>query len=504
MIRLLTEAQLGRQQMLSGAYQSARQDDRGMADWNPAPGSPDADLLDDLPTLRSRSRDLARNNGLAASGHQTLKDNIVGHTLRLSAKPDYQLLGLTFDEANDWGNRTEAKFRTWADNPECDAGRSLTLLGLTLQALHGAMLNGEALAVPIWQARPGSPWHTRLQVIESDRLETPPGMETDPNVRGGIEIDEYGAPVAYHIRRTHPGDQYIRFGYGASNDEFIRLPAFTPWGRRQVIHLHDKERSGQSRAKPIVSAVMREFKMLGHYSSTELQAAIVNSMVAAFLESNLDQEAVAALFASGADNSGGVDQYWRRVHHEWRTTLKGGAVIPIPLGAKLSSFTPSRPNTAFDSFMSSTLRHLSAGLNLPYELLVKDFSNTNYSSARATLLEAWRYFHGRRRWLCDYWLNPIYALWMEEAVNVGQIVAPDYYPNAAAWQRCKWVFTGRGWVDPVKEAQAAQMRISNNLSTLEQEAAEQGEDWEDLIEQRAREQAMQRRLLGQPTGSGDA
>ncbi len=43
-------------------------------------------------------------------------------------------------------------------------------------------------------------------------------------------------------------------------------------------------------------------------------------------------------------------------------------------------------------------------MNLPYELFAKDFSRVNYSSARAALLEAWRYLHGRRRWLTSTWL----------------------------------------------------------------------------------------------------
>jgi len=86
--------------------------------------------------------------------------------------------------------------------------------------------------------------------------------------------------------------------------------------------------------------------------------------------------------------------------------------------------------------MLNVLRNIAAGLNIPYELLAMDFSRTNYSSARAALLEAWRYFQGRRRWLQDYWLTPIYELWLEEAVNAGVVAAPDYYANRYAYRRC--------------------------------------------------------------------
>jgi len=268
-----------------------------------------------------------------------------------------------------------------------------------------------------------------------------------------------------------------------------------------VLHLHDKERTGQSRGKPIVASVLREFRMLGKYGTTELQANIAGSLIAAVLESNMSQEAVAELFTSGSDRlgvaEGDAEGYYRKSLAEYQATLKGGAIIPIPVGTKLTGFNPGRPNQAFDAFVTSFLRYIAAGLNLPYELVSKDFSKVNYSSARAALLEAWRHFLGRRRWLKDHWLDPSYNLWMEEAVNTGQLDAPDFYENRYAYTRCRWIFSGRGWVDPVKEANAAKIRIAAGLSTHEIECAEQGNDWEEVFEQSARER--QRRIdLGLP------
>ena len=120
-----------------------------MANWNPLAGSADADTLSELGTMTARSRDLARNNGVMAGGMQTLRDNIVGATLRLSSTPDYRLLGWDREQAREWGNRTEALFRSWAETTECDAARTLNLLGLSLQALGGAMTNGDAAALPL-------------------------------------------------------------------------------------------------------------------------------------------------------------------------------------------------------------------------------------------------------------------------------------------------------------------------------------------------------------------
>ena len=471
------------------SHQSAASDDLAMYGWNPVAASADADLLPDLETLVARSRDLGRNNGLMAGANQTLRDNIVGAVLKLSAMPDYRLLGWTRERAREWGNITEAKFRSWSETPECDAGRTLNLLGQTLQALGGAMANGDAVALPLWLPRAGARWNTRLLLVESDRLSTPVGLEHRENLRAGIEMDHYGAPVAYHILKRHPGDAFgalLGMMSGASALEWDRVPAFTPWGRRRVIHLHDKERTGQSRGRPIVSAVMREFHMAGKYASNELQASVANSLVAAFLESDLDPESSAALFGDAPRDAWNTSLKQARNIRE----MKGAAVIPLPAGAKLSSFTPNRPNQAFEAFMLASLRHIAAGMNLPYELLLKDFSKSNYSSARAALLEAWRYFNGRRRWLSDYWLKPIYELWLEEAINAGEIEAPDFYANRYAYCRAKFIFGGRGWVDPVKEAQATVLRMNAGLSTLEKECAEQGEDYEEVLDQRAIERQM--------------
>ncbi|UNV89526.1 MULTISPECIES: phage portal protein [unclassified Comamonas] len=476
------------------AYQGASHTDLALSDWQPMAGSADADLLPELGTLTSRARDLARNDGLMAGGLQTHRDNVVGAVLRLSAVPDYRLLGWTPEQAREWGNKVEAHFRSWADTTDCDAARTLDLLGLTVLALGGEMVNGDAVAIPKWLPRPDSPWATRLSVIEADRLETPPYLEGMARIRRGVELDGEGAPVAYHFRAAHPGDAlYLRGDEAQDLNRWERVPAFTPWGRRRVVHLHAKERTGQSRGKPIVSAVMREFHMAGKYAQNELQASLANSLVAAFLESDLSQEAASSLFGEHPRD------VWKDSVTQSRSIgkLQAGAVIPLPVGARLQSFAPGRPNVAFEAFMLAVERRIAAGMNLPYELFAKDFSRVNYSSARAALLEAWRYFHGRRRWLTTTWLRPIYELWLEEAVNAGVIDAPGFYANRYAYTRCRFVFGGKGWVDPVKEVQAAKLRLEIGVSTLEQECAEQGLDWEEVLHQQ-RLEAECRREHGLP------
>jgi lambda family phage portal protein len=464
-------------------HAAASYDDPKLSTWVPSPGSADADLLTEQKIIYARARDLVRNNPIASGASQTFADNIVGSQLRLSSKPKHLLLGWEKQQASDWANTTESQFSTWADTTECDASRTQTLLDITTQALKSALVNGDGLAVMMWVPRQDSTWSTRIQTIEADRLQTPPHLLNQQNMRNGVEIDQYGAPVAYWINRNHPGEVYTNLNTNPL--DFERVPAFTSWGRRRVIHLFDKERSGQSRGKSIFAAVMREFRISGEYLGAELHAAAANALIAAFIESTLPDDQVAELFGSSSDEAG---SYWKTVADKFnRKKLESGMFMTLPVGTRLSGYNPNRPNTAFDGFMESIMRHIAAGINIPYELLLKDFSKSNYSSARAALLEAWRYFYAKRGWLQRFWLNPIYECWLEEAVNAGRVEAPDYYQQRHAYNACRWVFAGRGWVDPVKEANAAKLRMDTCLSTQEAECAEQGVDWEDVQDQRVRE-----------------
>lgn len=205
-------------------------------------------------------------------------------------------------------------------------------------------------------------------------------------------------------------------------------------------------------------------------------------MIAAFIETPLDGESISEMF-------GGSSEDYLNARKEWQVKLKGGAVIPVFPGDKVAPFTPERPNAAYGQLVENIQRHIGNGLNLPLELVMKNFSKTNYASVRASLMKAWRFFIGRRHWIGTYWARPIYELWLEEAINKGIIEAPQFYANKALRTRCKWIGLGRGWIDPVKEAKASKMRLDANLSTLEDECAIQGLDWEEVLEQRAREKS---------------
>lgn len=460
---------------------------RELASWTPTLHSAATELDGERETIEARAYDLERNHGVAAGAIQTRVDNVVGTGLRLAAKPDYVALGRDKRWADDWARNVEARWRSYADSVEFDAARRLTFGGQCVLALRTCSLAGDAFALPLWLPdRPGARYSTAIQMIDPARVSTPDGRVNGWGIHDGIEFNAYGEPVAAHIRRAHPADVYVQAGAPGG---WERVPWRMPNGRLRVIHLFEQRRVDQPRGKSIFSAVMGAFRMLDHYQRMELQTAVVNSMIAAFIETPLDGASIAELFGS--------NKAYLKEKAGWNVNLQGASVIPLFPGDKLNAFTPTRPNSAYSAFIEAVLRYISTGLNMPYELLMKDFSKTNYSSARAALLEAWRYFLAARQWLATYWCSPIYGLWLEEAVRRGEVEAPDFYTNRAAYCRAAWIGPGRGWVDPMKEAQASGERMRNTVSTLEQECAEQGLDWEEVMEQRA-EESRRAEMLGVP------
>lgn len=473
------------------AHQGASITTRDVAGWMPRRMSADAEILPEQNELIARARDIDRNNGVAKGGLQTIVDNVIGTGLRLSARPDYIALGKDKVWADRFRRQVQSLFHSWYWSTACHAGDSLTGDQISQQQLRAVLLNGEAIALPLWIADRGDGWATKIQTVESDRLSQPAGRPQTRQFRGGIEFDAFGAPVAYHIRRHHPGDVYGTGFFGANAiDDWERIPRRTEFGRLRVIHTFDSERSGQSRGKPLLTAVLPQFKNLDRYTQAELQAAVVNALIAMTIETPLDQDSIVELFSKDSDA-------YMKARAEHATRLESGLMLPLFPGDKAQPFIPGRPATAFGSFVTNIYRLIGVALDLPYELLLKDFSQTNYSSARAALLEAWRSFNRRRDWFGTTWMDPLYALWLEEAVTSGKVdgvTADDFYTHRQAYLRCIWRGPGRGWIDPVKEAQAAEIRVDANLSTLEDECAEQGKDWEEVLDQRATELARMREL----------
>lgn len=468
--------------------------------WLTSSDSPDRDQVENLAKLRERSRDLYMGTPLATGALKTLRTNIVGQGLRVSPEVDAEALGLSEDEADRWESGVAREFARWADTQQCDAARTQTFGELQALALLSALMSGDCFVLlPVVPGQPGALYDLRVQLIEGDRVCTPPigqRAAVEGNLFAGVELGELGEPLAYHVARYHPGDSLGLSGYAVIGEAgellsvantWQRIPAFgSLTGRRNVLHIFEQERPEQRRGVPILAPVMEALKQLGRYTDAELMAAVVSGFFTAFIKTEQAQVptglGIAAADQLDADNAMTVE-------------LGPGAVVGLRPGESVDAANPTRPNTAFDGFVVSVLRQIGAALELPYELIVKNFVSS-YSAARGAMLEAWKMFRARRTWLVSRLCQPVYEEWLAEAVGKGRVVAPGFFGDPAvraAWSQAAWYGPAPGQLDPRAEAEAAVIRIEAGLSTRTREAAElSGADWKRLHAVRVREERLRR------------
>jgi lambda family phage portal protein len=170
-------------------------------------------------------------------------------------------------------------------------------------------------------------------------------------------------------------------------------------------------------------------------------------------------------------------------------------------GTKLNLQNAGTPGGVGTDFEESLLRHIASPLGLSYEQFSKDYTKTNYSSARASMAETWKFMQGRKKTVADKYATMMYIMWLEEEINRDDSVIPlppnfnfyDPYMREALCS-CEWIGAARGQIDETKETQAALMRIAGGLSTWQEEAALLGKDIRKVWRQRAREVRMQEEL----------
>lgn len=474
---------------LAGGYHGASNGRAALRNWNPSAADADSDTVHDLCVLRARSRDLVRNAPLAGGAINSMVTNVVGTGLSLQSRIDAAALGMDEAVADAWQARAEREFRLWAESTDCDVTRTQNFYGLQALAFRSALESGDVFALMPAVQRPGAPYALAVQLIEADRVCNPDSRPDTARLVAGVEMDALGAPVRYHIASRHPG------GFSrAKSMQWTAVDAFgANTGRRNVIHLFDRRRPGQSRGVPVLAPVVEPLKQLGRYTDAELQAAVISGAFAVFVK--MDPEAFSELFAGDAG-----DAYMQSAT-KWdgsldTATLDGpGKAINLLPGETVESANPGRPNSEFDPFCQAIIRQIGAALEMPFEVLIKHFT-ASYSAARAALLDAWRFFRGRRDWLASYFCQAIYELWLDEAVATGRLAAPGYFVDPAirkAYAGAQWIGDGPGSIDPLKEVAAAGERIALGISTIAAESIlHDGGDWEQKHRQRAREVQMRR------------
>jgi len=459
-----------------GGFQGASKE-HGSSAWSPGGSDADGDLLDDLPALRERTRDLARNDPQVGGLLEGWVDGILGTGLVPQPDLDLDELQITREEARRYARAIHhiVMRRFW---PRVDSANLLTFGEFQALTLYSVFENGEALYVMRPQAE-RKPYSTRVACYEPDQLMDPTDWSGPPYLmRDGVELSDAGEHVAYHIRRAHPGNVQA----GELAQQSVRVPAVDGSGRPLVVHAYRHRRIGQSRGIPRLHAAVRTFRNLQQYVDAELVGAKVAAAFALFITTQ-DPQGMAAAAAAASNRTGKREEF-----------IKPGSIRYLGPGEKVETGNPGRANPNFKAFLEAGQRVGYGAVRMPYEVASCDFSKTTYTSGRMALILCQAGYQIWQNWVGLDICQPIYERLLEEAFLLGELRVPKFLERFHAWTRARWQGPARPYVDPEKEIGASVTAIENCLGTIADECAARNQYWEDVLEQRALEEARKREL----------
>ncbi len=449
------------------------------------------DLLTmDYWTLRQRSSQLFRTNLYARGLIRRLVTGIIHTGLHLECTPEESILGYPEDGLADWAENVENRFQLWADSPLlCDYYEQCTWGQIQAAAEREALVAGDVLVVTRTDQRTGLP---RVQLVPGDLVRTP-ARETraGTTICHGVELDTQGRQIAYWVDQED----------GTSK----RLPA---WGERSgrriawLVYGTDR-RLDQVRGEPLLSIVLQSLKEIDRYRDSTQRKAVINSMLAMFIEKTQDKPGSAPIGGgavrrgAGRVDAGAGDLAPRTFD---AVDLMPGLIIEeLQHGEKPQAFNANGATEGFGVFEEAVVQGVAWAMEIPPEILKLAFSS-NYSASQAANNEFKMVLNVRRTDRGTSLCTPVYVEWLISEAMSGRIQAPDLlaawrdpskYDVLAAWTSCDWSGNIKPAVDLLKLANSYKALIEIGAITRDRAARElTGTKYTKNIQKLARENAQ--------------
>lgn len=441
--------------------------------------STDAFLEEDLESTRRRSRELYRNDFIGGAIDSRVEHSVgTGFTVQSRIREtagvvDAATAKVLNDQLESVYERVE---------PIACRTRKKSLWQKVSLAARNVDTDGEAFVVFSDNGTADAPIPLCVEVVDADRVETPPDKINDPLVRMGIQYTTSRQIAGYWIRKSHPHD----------NKEFSTAHEFFPADRVQ--HIFIEWFAGQSRGLPWMTRSLNRAKDGKDLAEAGIIGAQVEACFAGFVKSKSNPVA-AAMGAATSVESG------RRIQD-----VRPGSMNWLGSDVDVTFSTPNKTNSV-GTLQEYNNRTISAGLNWPYEMLMKDWRGVSFAGGRIILNAAKISTRVRQKLITESLLRPFWNRLVDEAVMLGEVdIDPRVYRDHMhvfrrhSWAPPRWSYA----ITPGEEVNAVVTAIDNNLMTLADALAEGQQDLEEVVAQRAIEREMERQNNIVPSDMADA
>ena len=420
--------------------------------WAASNQTADAELRPALSIVRARSRNLFLNNDYAKKFVNMTKVNILGAegiTFQSKVKLD---AGKYYHEAN---NAFEYHWQEWGKKRNSpDVTGKYSLKDIQELALETVVRDGEVFIRKVRGYE--NEYRYAVQLIEADRVDENhnENLQNGNKIRMGIEMNQWGKPIAYHVLTAYPSDVVT---YPLKKERILA---------EDIIHLFLPYRVTQNRGLPWMHTSMLRLNMLNGYEEAELVASRIASAKMGLIKTERPDQYF------GDD----MDENQNKI-----IDVEPGTFDYLPAGADMTMFDPQHPNTAFSAFVKQLLRGIASGLNVSYNSLASDLESVNYSSIRSGTLEERDNWRRLQRWFSESFCEPLYADWLYMLLLTKKV--PYAISDFKKYHKAKWHGRTWDWVDPLRDQKANLAGLSAGLITRTELAAERGQDFEEIVEQ---------------------
>eukprot|EP01009_Symbiontida_sp_KSa7_P007889 NODE_4_length_5613_cov_10.585550_g3_i0.p1 GENE.NODE_4_length_5613_cov_10.585550_g3_i0~~NODE_4_length_5613_cov_10.585550_g3_i0.p1 ORF type:complete len:551 (+),score=151.94 NODE_4_length_5613_cov_10.585550_g3_i0:877-2529(+) len=477
------------------AYEAASATASSHGKWRPKRHAPQHALARERGAIVARTEDGDRNNPWAVAGLDRKLEMVIGKGWTFTSTPDAKALGITPKQAKELGDQIEAWIAAYCSDSELrnDAAMRESVAMQMGSAFRHCLVSGDAFGIIRYLDR-GGECHTALELLHSSRCMQPVGKTETDTFRDGIELGRYGEAKAYWFTAAHPADPLASFDKRTSH----RVAKYDADGTRRVLHYFTPKSPGEIRGRSLLTPLVKKLRQLVKYDEKELEAATLNAILAAFIETDANHSVIERLLGEGIDDGNAgqdlVASYFdvlratSDAHYEAHPQdIEGVRVLQTAIGEKVSFPPPSRPSSGYDKFEMAALRNFASLMGISLEMLIGDYSKLSYSGWRGALTNVWRGVTCERSGFEALWVRPWFRVVIEEGIARGKILvpsgAPSFWERPAAYLAGTWLGPGRGSADPYKDARADEVELGLGTKTIRKILAERGEDYDAHMDQ---------------------
>lgn len=405
--------------------------------------SGDAHLRIDLPDMVAESERLSRNNTIYRSLLRRLTDLVVGSGWRVQARTADDGLNSRIESLHE--QRVRRIEMRGMDN----------FLQFQRKLIWHTLVDGRVLLIK--DAASG-----RLQAITGPRLFSLSSRAENGNrIEHGVEIDEFGSPIAFHVAAWDE--------FGLDHRSITRVPA------EHAIYMAPRDRFDETSPSPPLQAIFPFLYRLNDVFDSEAAAWQLMSRLAIKITK---RDAAQVAYQTAAT----TQQSSRKSVSQLTSEMEYGVVFWGEPDEDIGGIERNIPSPDFDRSVKSFLRicGMELGLSLPFFLL--DWSEVSFSGGRAAAMQFWR---NARVW-CDALedvLRADYEWWVSREVAFGRL------PDRADIHAHEWVSDPFQPLDADKENSADKTAISAGLKTVTRCLRERGIDRDEFLRERASELA---------------